>query len=176
MASRTSPAADCTRIWPASCRQGVQIVIERGRWPVPPVFTWMQRLGEVEQAEMDQVFNMGIGLVMVVAPVLRRKHPPATQTPQSPQLDHRPRRIRPPRRGLGKNRTVGMLHGITADQNRLARSQRRRRFGRAKRVAREFLRIRIVHPISSFTLCRQCQPAPASRYRRRFAGRTYSFH
>ena len=47
---------------------GVQILIERGRWPVPPVFTWMQRLGEVEQAEMDQVFNMGLGLVMVVAP------------------------------------------------------------------------------------------------------------
>lgn len=48
--------------------QGVQIIIERGRWPVPPVFTWLQRLGEVEQAEMDQVFNMGVGLVLVVAP------------------------------------------------------------------------------------------------------------
>jgi len=48
--------------------EGVQIVIERGSWPVPPVFTWLQRLGEVDQAEMDQVFNMGLGLVMVVAP------------------------------------------------------------------------------------------------------------
>jgi phosphoribosylformylglycinamidine cyclo-ligase len=47
--------------------EGVQIVIERGRWTIPPVFTWMQRLGEVEQAEMDQVFNMGIGMVMVVS-------------------------------------------------------------------------------------------------------------
>ena len=46
---------------------GVQIVIERGRWPVPPVFTWLQRLGGVEQAEMDQVFNMGIGMVLVVS-------------------------------------------------------------------------------------------------------------
>ena len=35
---------------------------------MPPVFPWLQRLGEVEQAEMDQVFNMGIGLVMVVSP------------------------------------------------------------------------------------------------------------
>jgi phosphoribosylformylglycinamidine cyclo-ligase len=52
------------RIVPA----GVQIVIERGSWPVPPVFTWLQRLGDVEQADMDQVFNMGIGLVMVVRP------------------------------------------------------------------------------------------------------------
>jgi phosphoribosylformylglycinamidine cyclo-ligase len=48
--------------------EGIQVVIDRGSWPAPPVFGWLQRLGEVEQAEMDQVFNMGIGLVMVVAP------------------------------------------------------------------------------------------------------------
>ncbi len=48
--------------------EGIQVVIDRGSWPVPPVFTWLQRLGEVEQAEMDQVFNMGIGLVLVVSP------------------------------------------------------------------------------------------------------------
>jgi phosphoribosylformylglycinamidine cyclo-ligase len=46
--------------------EGVQIVIERGTWPVPPVFTWLQRLGGVEQAEMDQVFNLGVGMVLVV--------------------------------------------------------------------------------------------------------------
>ena len=43
-------------------------IIRRGSWPMPPVFTWLQRLGEVEQSEMDQVFNMGIGLVLVVSP------------------------------------------------------------------------------------------------------------
>jgi phosphoribosylformylglycinamidine cyclo-ligase len=48
--------------------EGIQVVIERGSWPTPPVFTWLQRLGEVDQAEMDQVFNMGVGLVMIVAP------------------------------------------------------------------------------------------------------------
>ncbi len=47
---------------------GVQVTIDRGSWPVPPVFTWLQRLGGVEPSEMDQVFNMGIGLVLVVAP------------------------------------------------------------------------------------------------------------
>lgn len=47
---------------------GVQAVIERGSWPTPPIFTWLQRLGEVEQEEMDRVFNMGVGLVLVVAP------------------------------------------------------------------------------------------------------------
>jgi phosphoribosylformylglycinamidine cyclo-ligase len=48
--------------------EGVQIVIQRGAWPVPPIFTWLARLGEVEQAEMEQVFNLGVGLVLVVAP------------------------------------------------------------------------------------------------------------
>ena len=48
--------------------EDVQVVIDRGAWPVPPIFNWLKRLGEVDQAEMDQVFNMGIGLVLVVAP------------------------------------------------------------------------------------------------------------
>jgi phosphoribosylformylglycinamidine cyclo-ligase len=48
--------------------EGVQVIIDRGSWTMPPIFPWLQRLGEVEQAEMDQVFNMGLGLVLVVAP------------------------------------------------------------------------------------------------------------
>ena len=48
--------------------EGARAVFRRGSWPVPAVFTWLQRLGEVEQAEMDQVFNMGVGLVLVVSP------------------------------------------------------------------------------------------------------------
>lgn len=48
--------------------EGIRVVIDRGTWPIPPIFTWLQRLGDVDQAEMDQVFNMGLGLVLVVAP------------------------------------------------------------------------------------------------------------
>ena len=48
--------------------EGTRAVIDRGSWPVPPVFTWLQRLGEVEQEEMERVFNMGVGLVLVVSP------------------------------------------------------------------------------------------------------------
>ncbi len=47
---------------------GVGVTIDRGSWPVPPVFTWLQQLGEVDDAEMFRVFNMGIGLVLVVSP------------------------------------------------------------------------------------------------------------
>ena len=48
--------------------EGVEAVIDRGSWPVPPVFGWLKRLGEIDDAEMDRVFNMGIGLVLVVSP------------------------------------------------------------------------------------------------------------
>jgi len=48
--------------------EGVRAVIHRDSWPVPPVFPWLARLGEVEPAEMHRVFNMGIGMVLVVAP------------------------------------------------------------------------------------------------------------
>ncbi len=47
---------------------GIELAVRRGSWPVPPVFDWLQRLGEVEQSEMERVFNMGLGLVLVVSP------------------------------------------------------------------------------------------------------------
>lgn len=46
---------------------GRRAVIRRGSWPVPPVFPWLQRLGNIEQAEMDRVFNQGIGFVIIVS-------------------------------------------------------------------------------------------------------------
>jgi phosphoribosylformylglycinamidine cyclo-ligase len=52
------------RILPA----GVGVTIDRGSWPVPPVFTWLQQLGQVDVEEMHRVFNMGVGLVVVVGP------------------------------------------------------------------------------------------------------------
>jgi phosphoribosylformylglycinamidine cyclo-ligase len=51
------------RILPDGC----SIRLVRGSWTVPAVFPWLKRLGSVDQAEMDHVFNMGIGLILVVA-------------------------------------------------------------------------------------------------------------
>ncbi len=48
--------------------QGIRVTIDRESWTVPPVFAWLKRLGEVEADEMDRVFNMGIGLALVVSP------------------------------------------------------------------------------------------------------------
>lgn len=42
--------------------------IEEGTWPVLPVFELMQELDEVERMSMYNTFNMGIGMVLVVAP------------------------------------------------------------------------------------------------------------
>jgi phosphoribosylformylglycinamidine cyclo-ligase len=35
---------------------------------VPPVFTWLQRLGDIDRAEMETVFNLGIGFVVIASP------------------------------------------------------------------------------------------------------------
>ena len=45
-----------------------KVVIRRRAWDVPPVFTWLQRLGNIDQDEMDRVFNQGIGFVLIVSP------------------------------------------------------------------------------------------------------------
>jgi phosphoribosylformylglycinamidine cyclo-ligase len=47
---------------------GVGVTIDRGSWPAPPVFTWLAELGDVDDDEMFRVFNMGIGLTLVVSP------------------------------------------------------------------------------------------------------------
>jgi phosphoribosylformylglycinamidine cyclo-ligase len=52
------------RILPAE----VQARIEPNSWPVPAVFPWLQGLGRIDEGEMARVFNMGVGLVLVVSP------------------------------------------------------------------------------------------------------------
>jgi phosphoribosylformylglycinamidine cyclo-ligase len=46
---------------------GKRVFLKRGSWPIPPVFSWLQKLGDIEQPEMDKVFNNGIGFVMIVS-------------------------------------------------------------------------------------------------------------
>jgi len=42
--------------------------IDRNAWPVPPVFRFLQKHGHMDQAEVDRVFNQGIGYCLVVRP------------------------------------------------------------------------------------------------------------
>jgi phosphoribosylformylglycinamidine cyclo-ligase len=48
--------------------EGVRARINRKAWTVPPVFQILSRLGQVNREEMFRVFNMGIGLILVVPP------------------------------------------------------------------------------------------------------------
>lgn len=45
---------------------GRRAFLKRGSWTAPPVFSWLRQLGNIEQSEMDRVFNCGIGFAMVV--------------------------------------------------------------------------------------------------------------
>ncbi|MFZ1983568.1 MAG: phosphoribosylformylglycinamidine cyclo-ligase [Desulfatitalea sp.] len=50
------------RIIPQACG----IVLRRNSWDIPPIFSFLQKAGQVEEHEMLRVFNNGIGMVAVV--------------------------------------------------------------------------------------------------------------
>jgi phosphoribosylformylglycinamidine cyclo-ligase len=52
---------------PRMLTDGVDAVIEAASWPLPPVFRWLARAGNVAADELLQVFNCGLGMVLVVS-------------------------------------------------------------------------------------------------------------
>ncbi len=46
--------------------KGLKAVIDKGSWPIPPIFKLIQNGGGIEEAEMFRTFNCGIGLVLIV--------------------------------------------------------------------------------------------------------------
>ena len=69
------------RVLPAGCC----VRLHRNSWKVPAIFAWLQRLGDIDQAELDRVFNLGIGFVMIVradqADPIRRRLSEKSQIP-----------------------------------------------------------------------------------------------
>ena len=57
-------AGNVARVIPS----GFTVKIENDTWPIPPIFELIAHHGPVDQLEMRRVFNMGIGLVLVVSP------------------------------------------------------------------------------------------------------------
>src|SRR5579864_1125031 len=53
---------------PRTLPEGRAFSLDRGSWTVPPVFSWLQEAGGLEDPEMLRVFNMGVGLILVVSP------------------------------------------------------------------------------------------------------------
>ena len=50
------------RIIPQACN----IMIRKGSWEVPPIFSYLQKAGNISESEMMRTFNNGIGMVVVV--------------------------------------------------------------------------------------------------------------
>jgi phosphoribosylformylglycinamidine cyclo-ligase len=44
---------------------GTAAVVDTSAWEVPPIFTWLQRGGDIPRDDMLRTFNMGIGLIAV---------------------------------------------------------------------------------------------------------------
>ena len=51
---------------PRMLPKGLDAVIDRSTWEVPPLFKFLQKKGKVDADEMYRVFNMGIGYVLAV--------------------------------------------------------------------------------------------------------------
>lgn len=57
-------AENLVRSIPPDC----DAIIDRSSWEVPPVFKFLQKHGNIDDAEMKRVFNLGIGYCVVVKP------------------------------------------------------------------------------------------------------------
>ena len=55
--------ANLARVLPAHCDGHLQ----RGRWDEPRIFAEVQAAGDVPDPEMEHVFNLGVGMLAVVA-------------------------------------------------------------------------------------------------------------
>ena len=48
--------------------EGLGVRLDSAAWPRPPVFAWLQQQGAIADQEMYRTFNMGLGMVVCVAP------------------------------------------------------------------------------------------------------------
>jgi phosphoribosylformylglycinamidine cyclo-ligase len=48
--------------------EGFGVRVEKGSWPIPPIFGKIQRAGDVDEREMFRTLNMGIGMALAVSP------------------------------------------------------------------------------------------------------------
>jgi phosphoribosylformylglycinamidine cyclo-ligase len=53
---------------PRMLPDGRAFSLDRNSWTIPPLFQWLQRSGQLDEAEMFRAFNMGVGLVLACSP------------------------------------------------------------------------------------------------------------
>ena len=47
--------------------KGLGVRIDRGSWPVPPIFELLRRIGDIPEDDWRRTFNLGIGMIFVVS-------------------------------------------------------------------------------------------------------------
>lgn len=52
---------------PRVLQKHLTAVLKKDAWPMPPLFNWLQKHGNVADSEMHRVFNCGIGMVVIVS-------------------------------------------------------------------------------------------------------------
>ena len=53
---------------PRAIAEGLEPRMDWQAWPLPPVFAWLQSMGNVADHELRRTFNCGIGFMLIVAP------------------------------------------------------------------------------------------------------------
>lgn len=51
---------------PRMVPDGMDVALKKGSWPTPEIFSWLQRAGNISDAEMHRTFNCGIGMTMCI--------------------------------------------------------------------------------------------------------------
>ena len=131
------PTGNIPRVLPA----GLEAVIDARLWPRPPVFDWLQRVGNVARDEMYRTFNCGLGMTLCVPPGRRRPRArPAARLRRDGGGDRRG----PDRRRRGRDRrmttaaqaplaVVVLVSGRGSNLQGHRRARRRRRTAGAHR-------------------------------------------
>ncbi|MGX7024333.1 phosphoribosylformylglycinamidine cyclo-ligase [Vagococcus hydrophili] len=53
---------------PRMLPENLAVEINKGTWEIPAIFSVMKEQGDLKEAEMYEIFNMGIGMVLAVSP------------------------------------------------------------------------------------------------------------
>jgi phosphoribosylformylglycinamidine cyclo-ligase len=51
---------------PRALPDGMGVVMDRGSWEVPPIFTFLQARGDLSETDMESTFNNGLGMIAIV--------------------------------------------------------------------------------------------------------------
>ena len=54
-------AANTERVLPAS----MHLTIDRASWELPPLFSYLQNVGDVPNEDLERTFNCGVGMVIL---------------------------------------------------------------------------------------------------------------